>query len=26
VVVGHWEKAVNRETLRQELDTGYQPA
>jgi aerobic C4-dicarboxylate transport protein len=25
VVVGHWEKAVNRETLRQELDTGYQP-
>jgi aerobic C4-dicarboxylate transport protein len=26
VVVGKWEKAVDHEKLRQELDTGYQPA
>lgn len=26
VVVGFWEKAVDRETLNQELATGYQPA
>jgi aerobic C4-dicarboxylate transport protein len=26
VVVGKWEKAVDHEKLKQELDTGYQPA
>ena len=26
VVVGKWEKAVDHEKLRRELDTGYQPA